>query len=555
MNVRGRWRHILAGTGAFGLALVLLTASAQTAVSAVPAPPSIAYGQLYAAVELGAVFPDSKTFPDLVPDTDPSAVVAAYDRQSPLPGFDLAAFVAANFTGPTPAGPTVPVATPGTGLLDYISGLWPVLTQDAASVPPNSTLLPVPNPYVVPGGRFRENYYWDSYFAMLGLERDGQRTLAAGMLANFAAEIDQFGDVPNGNRSYYLSRSQPPFFSLMVDLIAANGDGRSAYLAYLPELVREWHYWMSGSDRLVPGSAAGSAVRLADGTVLNRYYDDRQAPRDESYLDDVQTAATVPQRPSGELWQNLRATAASGWDFSSRWLADGMTLGTDRALDIVPPDLNALLTHLEQTIALGYALQGDFADAGTFAARALKRAAAIDRLLYDPSLGAYTDLLWQENRQTGVLSAATLYPLFLEIARPDRAQQVAATVRARLLDVAGLDTTLTYTGQQWDYPNGWAPLQWIAVVGLRNYGQAALAHTIASRWMAKNIAGFEEFGQLVEKYNVSNTSGDAGSGGEYATQTGFGWTNGVIVALAGLYPDLKAEAEAAKYTNGASTTP
>jgi len=542
-----RWPVLLYGVVLLGSLVSGAPARAQAVGPDYPTPPSIVYGPLYTAVELAPVFADSKTFPDLVPNAAPGDIVAAFEQQSAAPDFNLAVFVAANFTGPTPAGPTVPTAASGQNLLDYIGSLWPVLTQSATSVPPNSTLLPVPYPYVVPGGRFRENYYWDSYFAMLGLEGDGDQTLAAQMLANFAFEIDQFGFIPNGNRSYYLSRSQPPFFSLMVDLVAGNGGGSSLYVTYLPELLREWNYWMSGTSALARGQAAGSAVRLADGTLLNRYFDDRQAPRDESYLEDVQTAAATPGRSAPILWQNLRATAASGWDFSSRWLADGQTLGSDRALDIIPPDLNALLAHLEQTIALGYALHGDVRNAVAFAVRALTRAAAINRLLFDPAIGAYTDLLWQENRQTGELTAATLYPLFLTVATPANARTVAATVAAKLLDVGGLQTTLIQTGQQWDYPNGWAPLQWIAVKGLRNYGQTALASTVASRWIAKNIAGFEAYGQLVEKYNFSNTTGDAGSGGEYATQTGFGWTNGVIVALTGLYPALAAEARAAAY--------
>lgn len=543
--------RILKPTRAGGAALLLAgtslftggVAHAQAVGPFDPTPPSITYGPLYTAVELGAVFPDEKTFPDLLPNQPPAQILAAYASQSPLPGFNIGSFVSANFTGPTPAGPVIPTAVHGQALLDYIASLWPVMTRTTATVPANSTLLPLPYPYIVPSNRFRENYYWDSYFVMLGLEQQGQATLAEDMLKNFAFEIDRFGHVPNANRSYYLSRSEPPFFSLMVTLIAENGGGQSTLVTYLPELVGEWNYWMSGSAALPPGQAAGSAVRLADGTLLNRYYDSRQAPRDESYLDDVQSAE-MSQVAAPVLWQNLRATAASGWDFSSRWLADGKTLGTDRALDIVPPDLNALLVHLEETIAAGYALKGDFRNAALFAQRALTRAAAIDRVLYDPSIGAFTDFLWQENRQIGDLSAATFFPLYLDVATPAEAKAVAATARATLLDVGGLEMTLNQTGQQWDYPNGWAPLQWVAVMGLRHYGQDDLAHTIASRWIAKNIAGYEQFGELVEKYNVSNTTGDAGSGGEYATQVGFGWTNGVIIALTGLYPDLKAEVAA-----------
>ena len=143
---------------------------------------------------------------------------------------------------------------------------------------------------------------------------------------------------------------------------------------------------------------------------------------------------------------------------------------------------------------------------------------------------------------TGAVTAATLYPLFLRIATAGQARVVATTVKRKLLDVGGLATTLVESGQQWDAPNGWAPLQWTAVIGLRNYGFDRLAHEIAARWAHENIAGYRRYAKLVEKYNVTTPGGDEGGGGEYATQIGFGWTNGVLVALTSLYPDLRAEA-------------
>ena len=185
-----------------------------------------------------------------------------------------------------------------------------MLRQSATSVPAYSTLLPLPYSYVVPGGRFREVYYWDSYFTMLGLEQTGNHDLAVDMLADFAFEIDQYGHVPNGNRSYYLSRSQPPFFSLMVELIA-NTDGNSTYLKYLNALQTEYNYWMEGEADTLPGRANRHVVRLLNGTVLNRYWDERKAPRDESYAEDVQTASQS-SRPAPEVWRNLRATAEFG---------------------------------------------------------------------------------------------------------------------------------------------------------------------------------------------------------------------------------------------------
>jgi alpha,alpha-trehalase len=354
-------------------------AGAQTVGPGYTTPPSIAYGELYRDVELAAIFPDSKTFPDMIPDAVPAAIVDEYRAAKRSPGFNLPSFVQQHFTGPTPPGPTVNPAPPGRRLLDFVMGLWPILQQEASAVPPYSTLQPLPYPYVVPGGRFREVYYWDSYFTMLGLEEDGLHGLALDLLNDFAFELDQFGKLPNGNRSYYLSRSQPPFFSLMVRLI---GDG--AEVTYLPQLQREWNFWTDGADKLRPGEAGCNSVRLADGTVLNRYWDVRDAPRDESYNEDVETAAGSGRSPA-LVYRNLRAAAESGWDFSSRWLTDGKTLGTVRTLSILPVDLNCLLVHLEETLSEAYRARGDAVQAAAYRHRAQKRSEAIRRGFRVPS--------------------------------------------------------------------------------------------------------------------------------------------------------------------------
>jgi alpha,alpha-trehalase len=410
------------------------------------------------------------------------------------------------------------------------------------TVPPYSTLLPLPYPYVVPGGRFREFYYWDTYFTMLGLEQDGQHALAVAMLKDFAFEIDVYHHVPNGNRSYYLSRSQPPFFALMVELIAQQ-DGDQTYVTYLPELQAEYDYWMQGENEVLPGHSLRHLVRLLDGTVLNRYWDERRVPRDESYKEDVQTAAQSSRR-APEIWQNLRAAAESGWDFSSRWLADGMSLSTIRTLDLLPPDLNTLLVHLERTLAKAYRLNGNAALAAEYSQRARIRIEAIRRVMWDAENSVFVDYNWREGQTTHSITAATLYPLFLKVASAEQAQRVAGVVSRKLLQPGGLATSLVNSGQQWDAPNGWAPLQWIGVTGLRNYGCDALAEQIATRWVGANIAVYQTEAKLVEKYDVV-TPGGMGGGGEYATQIGFGWTNGVLLALGALYPDLMAAAQAA----------
>ncbi len=236
----------------------------------------------------------------------------------------------------------------------------------------------------------------------------------------------------------------------------------------------------------------------------------------------------------------------SGWDFSSRWLADGKTLATIRTVSLLPVDLNSLLAHLERTLSRAYRAKGDEASAAQFDQYAEQRATAIQNLMWDDQTGAFTDYAWREQQLTHAVTAATLFPLFCGVARPDQGAAVAATVQNELLMPGGLATTLVSTGQQWDQPNGWAPLQWVAVIGLTMYGEPGLAETIAERWVQRNIDEYVFAGKLVEKYDVMATEGDlTGGGGEYATQIGFGWTNGVLLSLAALYPDLAAKVAAA----------
>ena len=397
----------------------------------------------------------------------------------------------------------------------------------------HSSLLPLPHPYVVPGGRFRELYYWDSYFTMLGLEADGRRDLVRDMIDNFAFEIDCYGHVPTANRSYYLSRSQPPFFALMLDLVARR-DGNESYVKYLPQLKAEYDYWMDGSATLAPNQGYRRVVRLADGTLLNRYWDDRPEPRDESYREDVATASK--RSNPADVYRSLRAGAESGWDFSSRWLADGHHLYAIRTDLLAPVDLNSLMVHLERTLAKAYGIKGDADRAARFASAASRRASAIRRLMWDRRSGIFVDYVWRRPEAAMPVTAAGLFPLFFKIADRDQSAMVAKTVRRRLLMPGGVATTMTASGEQWDYPNGWAPMQWIAVVGFRNYGKMQLAKIIAKRWNCENLHGYRESGTLIEKYDVVDDK--PGGGGEYELQIGFGWTNGVLRALRSMYPVL-----------------
>jgi alpha,alpha-trehalase len=500
--------------------------------------PSQLYGELFEDVQNQRVFPDSKTFVDAIAKNPPATIVRRYQEEKRQAGFDLSTLVAKNFTISRPNASGYH-SIPDQDVCNHIDSLWSVLARKPVRANPYSSLLPLPYPYVVPGGRFNEIYYWDSYFTMLGLEESGRHDMALNMVRNFGSLITRYGHVPNGNRTYYLSRSQPPFFAAMVELIADEaGDRGAIYTEFLAALSAEHAYWMAGADALVPGSAHRRVVRLKDGTLLNRYWDDRNIPREESYREDVDTAK-ASGRPHEEVYRNLRAAAESGWDFSSRWLKDGKTLSSIRTTDLVQVDLNSLMVQLEATLARAYAAARKPEKAAEFNARAELRAGAVRRYLWAPDKGVFTDYLWREEKPNGMVTAATLAPLFFGLATKVQAKRVADVVRAKLLKRGGLATSTVSTGQQWDAPNAWAPLQWIAIEGLRDYGEKALAETIAQRWMLKVITAYRATGKLMEKYNTEDTSLVAG-GGEYPTQDGFGWTNGVLRKLLVLYPSAVA---------------
>jgi len=497
-----------------------------------PAPPEALFKDLFVAVQTQRLYTDGKEFVDAVPKTAPEEILAQYHALRPASPRSLRAFVAAHFILPTEVVPG-PAASSLAPIALHIDALWAELTRSTPSAPPYASLLALPRPYVVPGGRFRELYYWDSYFTMLGLLESGRRDLVEDMVRDFAYLIDTFGHVPNGTRTYYLSRSQPPFFFEMVGLLSTDDSGET-FAQYLPELKREYAYWMRGAAGLRRGQAHAHVVAMPDGTILNRYWDERDTPRDESYAEDMDLAR-ASRRPPHVVFRDIRAAAESGWDFSTRWFADSKDRASIDTTEIVPSDLNSLLFGLENAIRLGCQRRSDMSCVGEFTAHAEARRRAIDRYLWDPAAGAYLDYRWTRRERIDRVSAATLYPLFASLASDTQAAAVAATASRQLLRPGGLVTTPLESGQQWDAPNGWAPLQWIAVAGLRQYSQNALAETIACRFLHDVAAVYDQTGKLVEKYDVIRTD-RKGGGGEYPTQDGFGWTNGVVRKLVGLYP-------------------
>ncbi|MBD2723475.1 alpha,alpha-trehalase TreF [Hymenobacter sp. BT189] len=499
-----------------------------------PQSPRQLFPGLFEAVQLGRVFADSKTFVDAAPQQHPATILAAWRREKSQPGFDLKAFVTAHFDLPADGG--VPFrSNVQAGLRHHLDTLWTVLARPAApavdaadSLAPFRSLLPLPKPYLVPGGRFREVYYWDSYFTMLGLADAGKGQLLKDITDNFAFLIARYGFIPNGNRSYYLTRSQPPFFASMMQLLARER-GNGELLRYRPTLEAEYRYWMQGAETLKPGTAARRVVRLPGGDLLNRYWDDSDQPREESYAEDV-AAAKRSKQPAAQFYRHVRAAAASGWDFSSRWFGPAGGLGSIQTTDVVPVDLNCLLYNLEITLADAARVAGQPAQARSYTAKAAARKTALLALSWDPKAGWFQDYNWRKRQRSAVRTLAGVFPLAFGLASAEQAKRVGTGLKTSFLKTGGLVTSLSETKQQWDAPNGWAPLQYLAIEGLTRYQQRPLADTIARRWVRLNARVFGQTGQLLEKYDVLHPNRPAG-GGEYPLQDGFGWTNGVLLRL------------------------
>ena len=524
--VRGAWCVV---------ALVLATAcrpSDRPAARPAVYDPAHDIGPLFSDVQLSGIFSDSKEFVDARPRSAPATIQARYDSARVAPGFVLRTFVEQNFVLPQPAGDGYHTVA-SQSMTAHINALWPVLTRSPDSADQHSSLIPLPSPYVVPGGRFREIYYWDSYFTMQGLVKSGHTDLVKNMLDNFAHLIRTLGHIPNGNRTYYLTRSQPPYFAAMVALYAGATDTSQA-LPYLDALEKEHAFWMDGADQLKPGQFYRRAVRMPEGVVLNRYWDDSDEPRPESYRPDVEIGMTLPDSLRASFYRNVRASAESGWDFSSRWMRDPKDLRTLETTDLIPVDLNSLLYNAERVIAALRAFRkgaGDEEVARRFTRLADARREAIHNLMYDPSRGFFYDVRWRTGeRVLDRPSLAAAAPLYFGIATPEQGVRTAAKLEAEFLKPGGFVTTNFNSGQQWDGPNGWPPLEWLTIEGVRRYRRDDLADQAATRWLNLIQRTYRATGRMMEKYDVVNPNRKAG-GGEYPTQDGFGWTNGVALAL------------------------
>lgn len=478
---------------------------------------------LFDDVQKSEIFEDQKMMTDAVPLFPITEINKKYEEAKKTEGFMLKDFVMTHFDF---LGAKILVQREHhLPIEEHIEKLWDELTRTAYEE--KGTLLKLPKPYIVPGGRFNEFFYWDSYFIMLGLQVSGRLEMMENIVENCAYLIQHVGFVPNASRTHFLSRSQPPYFSLMLDLLFETTGNNEIYIQYHTTLEKEYAFWMNGEEELESGSCIKRVVKTKDGDILNRYYDAENIPRPESYLIDIEDHENAPE---DEFYRNIRSACESGWDFSSRWFADGEHIQTIETLNLAQVDLNCLLWHLETTLATSSALQNLKEKENYFTERAAKRRQMINKYFWDEKAKTYKDYHTKKNTKTPSEHIAALYPLFLGLADREQAEGVAGIIAEKFLYQGGLVTTTKKSGQQWDLPNAWAPYQWLGFKSMKNYGFNELAEKIKNNWCLNVERVYNNTGKLMEKYNALDTETIAG-GGEYPNQDGFGWTNGVYLKL------------------------
>jgi alpha,alpha-trehalase len=418
----------------------------------------------------------------------------------------------------------------------------------AASQVTEPGLLYLPRPYVVPGGRFNEMYGWDSYFIQVGLVRDGELELAKDMIDNFLYEVENYGRVLNANRTYFLTRSQPPFLTQMILNVYRRRPDRAWLRRAVPAVEKYYRYWTE-EPHLVKETGLARYYDLGEGPAPEVLSDERDA-QGRTHYDRVREfyrthevsdydVAKFYDRATDELtaafYKGDRSMRESGFDPSNRF-------GPFNA-DIIsynPVCLNSLLYVMERDAARISRLAGRAREARAWDERAQARRGKVNRLMWDERDGLYYDYNFEKKEVRRYPFATTFYPLWAGIATPRQAARVAVEGLRLFERAGGLQTSTNVSGSQWDAPYGWAPLQMIAVEGLRRYGYGAEADRVAANFLSLVLKDFIEHNTIVEKYDVAARTSSLGAGlrfGYSSNEIGFGWTNAAFVELyAGMSP-------------------
>jgi len=429
------------------------------------------------------------------------------------------------------------------------------------TMPADPGLLYLPRPYVVPGGRFNEMYGWDSYFIQVGLLADGETERAKDMVENFLYEIEHYGTILNANRTYYMTRSQPPFLTEMVLGVYDKTRDKEWLRRTRPAIEKYYRFWTT-EPHLIPGTGLSRYYDLGDGPAAEVLSDEKDAQGRTHYDRIREHFRDHPEAAKGDydvdryydrtndrltdlFYKGDRSMRESGFDPSNRFGLFNVDI-----IHYAPVCLNTLLFRMETEAGRIEDALGSAAGAAEWRRRADARQAAVDKYLWDEASGLYLDYNFETKTRRKYEFATTFYPLWAGLASKAQAARVRANLK--LFEApGGLLTSTRVTGNQWDAPFGWAPLQMIAADGLRRYGFGVDADRVSRKFLELVTKEFEEHGTIKEKYDVQRRESDVEAGikfGYAANQIGFGWTNAAYLdLLAGLEPRARKPAASRTY--------
>jgi alpha,alpha-trehalase len=450
------------------------------------------YITLFEDVIKDSILADNLDFVNAKPKGSLESIWKDYTKKNKKKDFDFQEFILENFDIPSKLEPTFKVDKS----LDIETYMSQFLEQSTKRVDE------LPNFQLFENTTTNSYEYGSNYFSMLGLVASGKIAQAKGIVDNYAHLINKYGYVPSSTKTYQLGRSNPPYFSLMVRLLSEK-DTSVRIEDYLPQMEKEYAFWMKDSEKLsIMKSASARVVLMPHGEIMNRYWSGVETPRPENYLFD-KSIATKSEYDSASVYRNLRAGSESGWEFSSRWLGYTKSFGTLETTSLVPIDLNCLLYHLELTIAESYQHKNDGETYERYAVAADYRKNAILKYCWIEEEGFFIDYSFVDQYHTGVQSLAGLYPLYFDIATTDQIFSIVDKLENEFLKDGGLISTLSETTQIWDSPNCHSGLQYIAVKGLKNYDYAGLADDVVSRWLIMVDDVYEETNKTHRFYNAS----------------------------------------------------
>nr|ATU82952.1 secreted Trehalase-like protein [Pristhesancus plagipennis] len=515
-------------------------------------------GDLLKQIQLSAIYQDSKTFVDKSLRYDPEQVIENFNKLKStfsngiVPREQLISFVNENFLNTSIVAKwTPPDWTAKPSIIkkikdaDYqkfaldLNDIWKMLGRKVHndSNPDRESVIYLPNGFIAPGGRFNELYYWDALWVIKGLILCDMVQTAKGIIENFLYLVNVFGHIPNGSRVYYLERSQPPLLTLMVDAYyKATGDFQ--FIKDNIDIIdREMDYF--NSARMIDVTVSGHTYKMY------RYHAVSSGPRPESFREDYEGALKLPENDRTNYYIELKSGAESGWDFSSRWYqteGQNTTLLNIRTSTIIPVDLNAILHKCFKLLSEWYNKVGHKVKSQQYRDLATQLQTAIDNVLWNEEDGIWYDYDLMSNSSRKYFYMSNFVPLWTKSYKFPRVE-ISKKIMHYILSygltsyVGGSPTSLDNSGQQWDFPNAWPPLQAFLIQGLENIGTmdtSTTAFKLASIWVKTNYKGFQKYHLMFEKYD-SLAVGKTGGGGEYQGQTGFGWTNGFVLELLNYY--------------------